>query len=78
LLSHNVIDTPDNRLGINYITGMLDKSMIAWIKYACIIMRNARLNTGHINNQNAVTVVYWIINRIVANHMKMIAWSAWS
>ncbi|HGG9106590.1 TPA: hypothetical protein ACOEDT_001404 [Enterobacter ludwigii] len=78
MLSLNVIDAPDNRLGIDYITGMLDKSMVARVKHARIIMRNARLNAGHINNQNAVTVVYWVIDRIVANHMKMIAWPAWS
>ncbi|ELY2476140.1 hypothetical protein SMB83_002241 [Cronobacter sakazakii] len=78
MLSLNIIDTPDNRFGIDYITGMMDKSMIARIEHASIIVGHARLNAGHINNQNAVTVVYWIINRIVANHMKMIAWPAWS
>jgi len=78
MLSCNIIDTPDNCLGIDYITGMLDKSMVTRVKHTRIIMRNARLNTGHVNNQNAVTVVYWVINRIVANHMKMIAWPAWS
>ncbi|CAI1771270.1 Uncharacterised protein [Serratia plymuthica] len=77
MLSSNIFYAPNNCFCIHYIARMLNKSMFSRIKNTSVVMRYARFNAGNINNQNAVAVVNWIVNRIVAYHMKVIAWPAW-
>ncbi|OAH25393.1 hypothetical protein AYJ10_11810 [Serratia marcescens] len=77
MLSGNIVYSPNNCFCIHYIARMLNEPMFTRIKNTSIIMWHTRFNAGNINYQDAIAIVNRVVNRIIADHMQMIAWPTW-